>query len=226
MSLLERYLDEMFDRLAGTGAAGRRVLAETEDHLRAAIDEATAAGIPPEQAERQAVSRFGSPRMVATQLRRAQRGSVLTSVSFGTALLAGLALLVLGAAYLVNAIGVAVLLRLRPETLPACPAEPPSGFAADCSDTVAVMQSHALSGGLILLVAAVILVSRHLALRAVGPAPGGLRWHLWGVALFAVAAAGWFISPDRNGPLHESRGAGVGFSLAASAVAATAAIAL
>lgn len=202
------------------------MLAETEDHLRAAVDEAAAAGTPPEQAERQAVDRFGSPRMVATQLRRAQRGPVLASVAFGTALLAGLALLVFGAAYLVNAIGVAVLLRFRQEALPPCPAEPPSWFATDCSDTVAIMQSHALHGGLFLLVAAVILIARRLALRAFGPAPGGLRWHLWGVLLFAVAAVGWFISPDRNGPLHESRGAGVGFSLAASAVAASAAIAL
>jgi hypothetical protein len=35
MSEVDRYLDEMFDRLAGTGSAGRRALAETEDHLRA-----------------------------------------------------------------------------------------------------------------------------------------------------------------------------------------------
>jgi hypothetical protein len=33
----DRYLDEMFDRLAGTGGAGRRALVEAEDHLRAAL---------------------------------------------------------------------------------------------------------------------------------------------------------------------------------------------
>lgn len=34
MSEIERYLDEFFDRLAGQGAAGRRALAEAEDHLQ------------------------------------------------------------------------------------------------------------------------------------------------------------------------------------------------
>ena len=33
---VERYLDALFDRLAGTGQAGRRSLVEAEDHLRAA----------------------------------------------------------------------------------------------------------------------------------------------------------------------------------------------
>ena len=32
---VDRYLDALFDRLAGTGAAGRRALAEAEDHLPA-----------------------------------------------------------------------------------------------------------------------------------------------------------------------------------------------
>ena len=35
MSEIERYLDELFDQLAGTGAAGRRALMEAEYHLRA-----------------------------------------------------------------------------------------------------------------------------------------------------------------------------------------------
>ena len=32
----ERYLDALFDRLTGTGNAGRRSMAEAEDHLRTA----------------------------------------------------------------------------------------------------------------------------------------------------------------------------------------------
>ena len=35
MSEIEWYLDELFDQLAGTGAAGRRALMEAEYHLRA-----------------------------------------------------------------------------------------------------------------------------------------------------------------------------------------------
>jgi len=71
---VERSLDELFDRLAGTGAAGRRSLAEAEDHLRTATAAAVAAGEPAEQAERGAVARFGSPASIAAQLKVAFRG--------------------------------------------------------------------------------------------------------------------------------------------------------
>src|ERR1022692_118220 len=65
MSEVERYLDEMFNRLAGTGAPGRRVLAETEDHLRAAVAAGLAKGLAERQAEHEAVVRFGSAARVA-----------------------------------------------------------------------------------------------------------------------------------------------------------------
>ena len=68
MSAIEAYLDELFDRLAGTGAAGRRSLAEAEDHLRSAAAEAMAAGVTPEQAERDAVARFGPANTLAAAL--------------------------------------------------------------------------------------------------------------------------------------------------------------
>lgn len=62
---VERYLDEMFDRLAGTGAAGRRMLAETESHLFAAVEEGLARGLEAGAAEREAVDRFGPAAGVA-----------------------------------------------------------------------------------------------------------------------------------------------------------------
>src|SRR6476659_4613606 len=40
LSEIERYLDELFDQLAGTGAAGRRALLEAEYHLRAVAADA------------------------------------------------------------------------------------------------------------------------------------------------------------------------------------------
>lgn len=58
--LVEQYLDEMFHRLAGTGAAGRRMLAETESHLLAAVEEGRARGLDAEAAERAAIERFGT----------------------------------------------------------------------------------------------------------------------------------------------------------------------
>ena len=70
---VERWLDEAFDRLAGTGSAGRRALAEAEDHLRAATAEAVVGGLGLEQAERQAVERFGTPEELVGPLRAAHR---------------------------------------------------------------------------------------------------------------------------------------------------------
>ena len=71
MSEIERYLDELFDKLAGTGAAGRRALTEAEYHLRAVAVGAMARGLPEDQAEHEAVSRFGPPALVARKLRSA-----------------------------------------------------------------------------------------------------------------------------------------------------------
>jgi hypothetical protein len=73
-SPVDRCLDELFDKLAGTGAAGRRALAEAEDHLRSAVAEGIARGLSQEEAEREAVQRFGSTARVAGELRVAHQG--------------------------------------------------------------------------------------------------------------------------------------------------------
>ena len=101
MSEIERYLDELSERLSGTGAAGMRVLIEVEAHLYVAAADAMARGLPEDQAEHEAVSRFGPPALVARKLRSAQGpGRLNRAVSTGW-LLAGLAGCGLGAAYLV-----------------------------------------------------------------------------------------------------------------------------
>jgi hypothetical protein len=98
MSEIEWYLDELFDQLAGTGAAGRRALVEAEYHLRATAADAMARGLPEDQAGHEAVSRFGPPALVARTLRSA--GRLNRAVSTGW-LLAGLTACGLGVAYLV-----------------------------------------------------------------------------------------------------------------------------
>lgn len=103
MSEIERYLDELFDRLAGQGAAGRRALAEAEDHLRAAAADAVASGLPAGQAEHDAVTRFGSTAMVARKMRSAHGARRLNRALSVAWLLAGLTSAGLGAAYLVAA---------------------------------------------------------------------------------------------------------------------------
>jgi hypothetical protein len=71
---VEGFLDELFDRLAGTGRAGRRSLVEAEDHLRAATADAKATGLPQREAELQAVDRFGRAGSIAAALQRTHRG--------------------------------------------------------------------------------------------------------------------------------------------------------
>lgn len=67
---VDRWLDEAFDQMAGTGAAGRRTLAEAEDHLLHAVADSLAQGLPQEEAELEAVRRFGSPAMIAASVQR------------------------------------------------------------------------------------------------------------------------------------------------------------
>jgi hypothetical protein len=70
---VEEYLDEMFDRLAGTGPAGRRMLAEAESHLLAAVDDGRARGLDANVAEREALERFGTVTAVVRNVPAAAR---------------------------------------------------------------------------------------------------------------------------------------------------------
>jgi HAAS len=62
---IEGYLDQLLLELRGRATDVRRVLAETEEHLRDATADGVTAGLSPDQAEAQAVARFGSPLAVA-----------------------------------------------------------------------------------------------------------------------------------------------------------------
>jgi len=64
---IDTYLDRLLSHLRGSAGDVRRILAETEAHLRDAVSELMAAGATEEQAQRQAVARFGDPRTVARQ---------------------------------------------------------------------------------------------------------------------------------------------------------------
>jgi hypothetical protein len=100
MSEIEWYLDGLFDQLAGTGAAGRRALMEAEYHLRTTAADAMTRGLPEDQAEHEAISRFGPPALVARKLRSAQGHGRLNRAASTGWLLAGLAGCGLGTAYL------------------------------------------------------------------------------------------------------------------------------
>ena len=62
---VDRYLDRLFDLLAGTGTRGRRALAEAEAHLTESVDALMREGRSPEDAAREAIARFGTPESVA-----------------------------------------------------------------------------------------------------------------------------------------------------------------
>jgi hypothetical protein len=78
---VERWLDEVFGGLTGTGPAGRRVLGEFEDHLRTAVAEGITGGLTAIEAEREAVARFGSPGRVARGIRAAHRNILSPAIT-------------------------------------------------------------------------------------------------------------------------------------------------
>lgn len=100
---VDHYLDQLFDSLSGTGATGRRALTEAEDHLRSTVEELVAAGVPDEEAQRTAVSRFGNPAQVAMGLRRAHDGigAVLRPIFSGAWLLGAIGMIAIGVSGLI-----------------------------------------------------------------------------------------------------------------------------
>ena len=62
---IERYLLEFNDALVAGAERRERILAEVEDHLRDAARSLQAAGMPPPEAEVEAVARFGEPAAAA-----------------------------------------------------------------------------------------------------------------------------------------------------------------
>lgn len=101
---VERFLDELFDRLAGSGRAGRRSLAEAEDHLLAATESAIADGISQDAAEQSAVDRFGSPAGIAAELRTTHRdlGATLRQLFVGAWWIGVIGLLAVGVSGLLS----------------------------------------------------------------------------------------------------------------------------
>ena len=69
----ETFLAELGHHLRRHEAARGRVVAETGDHLRDLVREGRARGLDQDEAEREAVERFGSPRAFARAMRPARR---------------------------------------------------------------------------------------------------------------------------------------------------------
>jgi hypothetical protein len=97
---VERYVDALLVELGGRVTGVSRIINETEDHLRESIDAALAEGLSQEDAERRALERFGSAKLVARRLAAADRGvaplAVLGRAVLTLVLVAGIGLVGIG----------------------------------------------------------------------------------------------------------------------------------
>ena len=185
MSEIERYLDELFDRMAGHGAAGRRALIEAEDHLRAAAADAVARGLSADQAEHDAVTRFGSAAMVARKMRSAHAAGGLAQALSAGWLLAGLAVAGLGVAYL----AAAGRLGWQPYDCTVI-------VTSSCYFVGRTLVSATTSAAIAAAAGAVLLLGRWLAVRYAGLAPARRGFALaaglaLALAAVVIGAAGW-----------------------------------
>ncbi len=166
MSMVDQYLDRLFDRLSGTGAAGRRALAEAEDHLRLAAADGEAAGMATEQAEAEAVRRFGSPDRIVRAARRAGRGLwAFAAALSGAWLFAGLAVAMFGFAFAARVVDIVVLGWMHPDATPACGSSSVLAGPTVCSETLPQLHLFLREGAAALAVAALILGVRTLLIR-------------------------------------------------------------
>ncbi|MFU8871597.1 permease prefix domain 1-containing protein [Micromonospora sp. SL4-19] len=238
---IDAHLDRLFDRLAGTGAAGRRALTEVEDHLRSAAAQAVADGADPVEAERIAVARFGDAGEIAARLRRVHlpTSDVLRRVFAGAWLLGALGLLAIGVSGLLaevlgrlfgphlvagDAPGVTYTAARCAEFLRYAPGSSTCARAAEVHHWGEVVEYRVAAGLLGLLALAL-----YTALRRRGPLRAA-RWTpptpplaLVAVAVFGLAAALLTLPVLAQAALGDS--AGIGANLSAGLVAAVAAVA-
>ncbi|MFN8558401.1 MAG: permease prefix domain 1-containing protein [Dehalococcoidia bacterium] len=97
---IDDYLDALFAELRVAPRLARRILAETEDHLREAAAREVAAGVPEAEAEARAIARFGAPHLVARRFVQEQGGlpvaALLPRAAIAALTLAGIGFLAIG----------------------------------------------------------------------------------------------------------------------------------
>jgi hypothetical protein len=99
--LIEGYLDPLLTHLWGSAQDVRRILSETEEHLRDATAELAAAGASEADAQRQAIARFGDPgtlaRWFSTRLAPVPPVAVAAELARVAVLLGAVGLVAIGA---------------------------------------------------------------------------------------------------------------------------------
>ena len=103
--LIDAYLDRLLRELRGAPGEVRRFLSEAEEHLRDATATGVAEGLPEEDAQRRAIERFGSPRLVARRFSGSAaplpRGAVLAALARALAGLGAVGLIAIGVSGLI-----------------------------------------------------------------------------------------------------------------------------
>jgi hypothetical protein len=98
---IEGYLDRLLAHLRGSAHDVRRILSETEEHLRDATAELVAAGASEEEAQHRAIERFGPPRTVArrfsARLAPVPPAAVVGELARSAVLLGAVGLIAIGA---------------------------------------------------------------------------------------------------------------------------------
>lgn len=242
--LIEEYLDRLLVSLSGSPRQVRHTLAEVEAHLRDAVAEGIAAGLPEAQAEEQALERIGPVHVVAGRPAVITRPSapllrrlVLTAGLIGTG-----GFIAVGGAGIIGR----VLARVKGNLFMTAPFPPGTYTRADCarwlagaphthSCITAMLDDHVfefvagttLAGLLGLLGLAGYLFLRHRWRdRATRTAlPAGTAEAL-GAALAAIAAAVCAAQVFDVETVQHGIGAGEPLSLAIAAAATAAVFAL
>jgi len=240
---VEAYLEALLGELRGPAAHIRRMLAETEAHLREAADEGEAAGLDRAAAERAAVDRFGPPAEVA---RAANNGATVRTLRWlaapalvAAARLGAVALVAIGVTGLaVTALravaGSRYVFAGAPDPAAGCAhwlhVQPAARTCAQAylmesaDDTLALRGAAGLLGVVILAVLAVALRRYRGGLRrlpsVLEPSVGAALFLAAGAAMLAFGISGATIA---GGALGTASGAGQW--LASGAVAVLAALA-
>lgn len=240
-SPIDAYLDQLFDRLAGTGAAGRRALVEAEDHLRSAVERTVAEGAGPAEAERLAVARFGDATDIAARLRRAHTttADVLRRSVAGGWLLGAVGLLAIGVSGLLaealgrllgphlvagDTAGVTYTAARCADFLRLSPGAPTCARAAELHHWGEVVEYRVAAGLLGLLALALYLAARRRGpLRGPRWAPPTGPLALVATTVFGLAAALLTLPVLAQAALGDP--AGIGANLTAGVVAAVVAVA-
>ena len=95
--LIDAYLDGLLAEMRDRPQTARRALAEAEDHLRQASEEMHAVGASWQDAQRVAIQRFGTPRLVARRFAQAEGElSIITGGAVTAMQVAGVGLTAIG----------------------------------------------------------------------------------------------------------------------------------